>query len=401
MKCWRREKVNDMSDKAFITPNVIKWARESAKMSSEIAASKMGIKLEKLLEWEEGKDQPTIKQAEKLAKIYKRPFAVFFLTNPPRDFQVLQDFRRPTSKPLSTASIFIIREIQEKQSWMKELCEEKKEPKLSFVGKFSLNDNPEIIAKDILNTLEIEPMNYSKNNPILEWILKAEKKGIFISRTSLIHSRLKLDSDEIQGFSIADAYAPFVFVNSEDWDAPQLFTLVHELAHIWIAQSGISNEIEVEVSQKDALHPVEIFCNEIAANALMPKELMKKNGVRVFNSFDELYKTSRNFGVSAFAFLYRAYKLEIISLEKYRALKKQAEKAFKEFEQKELMKKEKQKEQKGGPNPYLMRLNKNSRLFTQIVLDSFRNGDIEPTEASNLLSTQVNKFIKLEELIYR
>lgn len=121
--------------------------------------------------------------------------------------------------------------------------------------------------------MNIVPANYKTENPIKEWIDAAETNGIFVSRTSFIHSRLKLDSDELQGFAIADPYAPFVFVNSDDWNAPQLFTLVHELAHIWIAETGISNDIEPDLKNKDKFHPVEIFCNEVAANALMPKEI--------------------------------------------------------------------------------------------------------------------------------
>ena len=81
-----------MSDKAYITPKVLRWARESARMSMEIAASKVHITPERLNEWEEGIIQPTIKQAEILAKAYRRPFALFFLPEIPRDFQPLQDF---------------------------------------------------------------------------------------------------------------------------------------------------------------------------------------------------------------------------------------------------------------------------------------------------------------------
>ena len=91
----------------------------------------------------------------------------------------------------------------------------------------------------------------------------------------------------------------------------------------------------------------------------------------------------------------------MISLDRYRKLKKDAEREFQAFLRKEEEKKAKQKEQGGGPNPYLLRLNKNSRLFTQIVLDAFRGGIVEPTEASVLLNTQVNNFSKFETLMYR
>ena len=396
-----------MSDKAYITPNVLKWARESARMSLDTAAAKVPVSPEKLREWEDENSgsQPTIRQAEILAKTYRRPFSLFFLPEVPRDFQPLQDFRRPSSKPLSTASIFIIREIQQKQAWIRDLFEDNNEQTLPFVGRFSLNDDPALVANDILITLQINPALYSTSNPIREWINKAEANGIFISRTSFIHPKLKLDNDELQGFSIADSYAPFVFINSDDWDAPLLFSLVHELSHIWIAESGVSNEIEPELKHKDKRHPVELFCNEVAANALMPAQLMRSFEMSVFDSTNRVFMAAKNIGVSSFAFLVRALNLQMISHDKYRRLKIDADNEFKAFllreAEKEATKKAKQKDKKkGGPDHYLLLLNKNSRLFTQIVIDAFRVGTIQPSQASSLLSTRVNNFSKFETYIY-
>lgn len=392
-----------MSDKANITPNVLKWARESARISEEFAAKKLSVSIDKLKEWEAGTSQPTIKQAEKLAKIYKRPFALFFLPEIPRDFQPLKDFRKKTAKNLTTASIFIIREIQQKQAWLRDFFEENNEPQLPFVGKYNLENNPIQVAKDILETLNFYPTDYITDNPIKEWIEKAESRGIFISRTSFIHTRLLLDSEEIQGFTISDSYAPFVFINSDDWNAPLLFTLIHELAHIWIAESGVSNEIEPKLEHRNSLHPVELFCNEVAANVLLPAEIMKGLDMAIFNSANEVFKTSKSYGVSAFAFLVRALNLRLIPLDKYRELKNDADLEFQKFLKHEEDKKAKQKlkEKKGGPNPYLLRINKNSRLFTKIILDSFYGGHIAPTLASSLLNTQVNKFSQLEVQLYK
>ncbi|KAF2342909.1 XRE family transcriptional regulator [Flavobacterium tistrianum] len=392
-----------MANKAYITPNVLKWARESARITEESAASKLKISTDRLREWEIGSSQPTISQAQILAKLYKRPFALFFLPEIPRDFMPLQDFRKKDSKTLGTASIFIIREIQQKQSWIRDLNIDNKENQLTFVGKYKLSDNPTIVAKDILTTLNINPANYSTDNPIKEWINKAESKGIFISRTSFIHSRLTLDSEEIQGFAIADPHAPFVFVNSDDWNAPQLFTLVHELAHIWIAETGISNEIEPELKNKDKFHPVELFCNQVAANALMPEQIIHSLNNTTFIDYKEVFKVSKNLGVSSLALLVRALNLNVINLSNYQKLKKEADINYHAFLEKEAEKKLKNKEKTntGGPNPYLLKLNKNSRLFTQIVLDAFRGGFVEPTQASSLLNTPVNKFSSLEALLYK
>jgi Zn-dependent peptidase ImmA (M78 family)/DNA-binding XRE family transcriptional regulator len=389
-----------MADRAFITAKVFKWARESAKMTEEIAASKVAVTVEKLQDWENGESYPTIRQAQKLAKAYRRPFALFFLPDIPSDFQPLQDFRKKGSKELSTSSIFIIREIQQKQAWISDVKEENGEDKVPFIGRFTINDNPKIVAKDILNTLGVNPQNYKTKNPILEWIDSAESKGIFISRTSFIHSKLKLDYEELQGFAISDYYAPFIFINSDDWNAPQLFTLIHELAHLWIAESGISNDIEPSLKKTTEYNPIEFFCNEVAANALMPADYIKNLDSYAFKNSKEVFKSAKNIGVSSFALLVRALNLNIITLNNYKRLKVQADKDYRDFLQKEEVKKKIAKEKKGGPNYFLLQLNRNSRLFTQTVLDAFRGGSIEPTQASSLLNVKVNKFPKLEAQMY-
>jgi len=390
-----------MAQKAYITPNVLKWARESARMPLEKAAAKVSVTVERLKDWEEGTDQPTIKQAQTLAKAYKRPFALFFLPEVPKDFQPLQDFRSKNAKALTTASIFIIREIQSKQSWISGVYSDNNEKPLPFVGRFSIKDDPELVANDILNELKIHPARYNSDNPIKEWIDAAESKGIFISRTSFIHSRLKLDSAELQGFAIADKFAPFVFINSDDWNAPQLFTLVHELAHIWIAETGISNEIEPDIKNKSKSHPVELFCNEVAASALIPVSILESFSPNIFENPKGVFKAAKSLGISSFAFLVRSFNTGLISQSEYKRLRIDADQEFKNFLQREADKKAKQqkKDKKGGPNYFLLQLNRNSRLFTQTVLDAFRGGNIEPTIASNLLNVQVNKFQLLEAQI--
>lgn len=389
-----------MVEKAFITPEILKWARESAKISVEDAAKKVSVSSERYLTWEEGNDFPTIRQAKVLAKHFRRAFSLFFLPEIPKDFQPLQDYRRDDAKELDTASLFIIRDVQEKQGWISDLFEETREAELPFVGRFTMNDNPEDVAKDILNTLKINPANYQRK-PIYEWIEKTEKAGIFISRASNVHSRLTLDKDLIKGFAIADKFAPFVFVNSKDWNAPQLFTLVHELAHIWIAKSGISNEIDIDLNDKpkSKFHPVELFCNQVAANALMPREIITQLGTETFKSQTKVFKQAKELGISSFALLVRVLNLELITTLQYRELKEHAENEYEKFLEKEKIRREKQKEKKIKLDTYLLRLNKNGKLFTRIVMDSFNNGSLSPSIASNLLNTQINKFSKFEKLL--
>lgn len=389
-----------MGDKAFLTPRILKWARESARISIEDAARKVNVSPERLSQWEEGGDYPTIRQASILAKAYRRPLSLFFLPEIPQDFLPLQDFRSDDSVELDTAALFIIREVQQKQNWISNLYRDMGEEELPFVGKYSLKDAPDVVAEDILETLGITPGFYEQK-PIREWIKKAEKAGVFISRTSFIHSKLTIDKNVIQGFAISDSFAPFVFVNSKNWEAPQLFTLVHELAHIWIAQSGVSNEIDIDLSKKrkSKYHPVELFCNEVAACALMPSRLMMDMPYNSYESYNGIFEMAKSFGVSSLAFLYRSFNLRLVDLHTYRELKGVAEDKFQDFLEREEIRKKKSKEKEGGPSPYLLRLNKNSRLFTRIVMDSYKSGAVSPSIASSLLNTQINKFDKFEKLL--
>ncbi|MBV6511026.1 MAG: hypothetical protein FMNOHCHN_00505 [Ignavibacteriaceae bacterium] len=390
-----------MAEKAFVTPEVLRWARKTAKMNEQTAAEKISVSADRIREWELGLGQPTIKQAQKLAKVYRRPFALFFLPEAPTDFKPLEDFRKPGSKDLSTSVIFIIREIQQKQAWVREsFLNENKEP-LPFIGRFSLENNPQDVAVDILKVLGINPSQYVSGYPLKEWINAAEMSGIFIARTSNIHSRLLIDTDELQGFAIADRIAPFIFINSEDWNTAQLFTLVHELAHLWIAASGISNAIDFDQIKGDTYHTVERFCNEVAASVLMPEKILQSENISNFSDLKDLSSISRKYGVSSFALLVRLLNLHIISNSKYLSLRQQAEAEYNSYIMKEAERKAKQKAKDSGPNYYLLQCNRNGRLFTQIVLDAFRGGSINPTLASDLLNVRITKFQKLEAQLFK
>lgn len=392
-----------MADIAYITPKVLKWARTTARMSLETAAAKVKVPPARLEAWEDpdGKDRPTIRQAEILARAYRRPFAMLFLPDVPYDFTPLQDFRRSGAKELTTSAVFILRELQQKQAWISELHQESGEPPLPFVGRFKVTDAPAAVAQDILRTLGIDPEAYTESVPFREWMAKAEALGIFISRTSFIHSRLKLDSGEFQGFAIADPHAPFIFINTEDWDRAQLFTLVHELAHIWIGASGISSEIDAEPGTIAKSHPTERFCNEVAAHALLPEAAMQRLSASLFGTSESIKHIAGRFGVSSLALLIRAYRRRMVSDTAYHGMRSTLEKEFNAYLKEQATKAATKPKAKTGPSYYLLQLNRNGRLFTQIVLDSFRSGIIQPTLASSLLNAPVNGFAKFEKYMYR
>ena len=389
-----------MSNLAPITPGVLKWARESAKISAVSAALRISTSEEKIIQWETGEAMPSISQAKKLAEFYKRPFALFFLPEIPRDFTPLQDFRRTGSIELGTASLFMIREIQERQAWLSDFNEENEMAPLPFIGKFALDNSPSQVAEDILHTLEINPCNYKNLAPLKVWLTQIEAHGIYVSRSSFIHSRMTISVEELQGFAIADNYAPFVFLNTGDWEAPTLFTLVHELAHLWINESGISNISLLDTEPISSYHPIEIFCNEVAACALIPIGGISQVDFHKIQH-PRIFQISKRWGVSSFALLVRAFNLELITIEQYHNLKAEAEYNFKVFLKHEEIKRAKQKEQgKGTPHPLTLRLNRNGKMFTQTVLEAYKGGQISSSTASQLLNVKINHFPKLEARIY-
>jgi len=134
----------------------------------------------------------------------------------------------------------------------------------------------------------------------------------------------------------------------------------------------------------------------------MPYEIIIGFGSDIYQHSKMVFKASRQLGVSSFAMLVRALNLRLISTPVYQRLKNQADTDYTEFLKREAEKKvkNKEKEKPGGPNYFLLQLNRNSRLFTQTVLDAFHGGNIEATLASNLLNVQVNKFQKLEAQLY-
>lgn len=394
-----------MAEKAYITPEILKWARVSAKISLEKAASTVSktCTKEKIEEWEspQCKDLPTISQVEKLAKLYRRPLSVFYLPEIPTDFQTLRDFRSKKSE-FSTGLIFMMREIQDKQSWISTLFSENEERELDFIGRFTSKSSVEKVASDIRNALGVIT-DEATENPLKYWIEKAEKQRIFVSLSSNFHNRLKLDSDEVKGFAIADKYAPFIFLNSGDWQNAKLFTLVHELSHLWINETGISTDTEINFrdNTNSKIEAVERFCNEVAANALLPEQEFKN----VFPSkenidFSHIASISKKFGVSNTTLLIRALNLDFINQGQFNRFKNESDKQFKAFLLRE-EEKEKKNEKGGFANPYYVWLNRNGKIFSQIVLDYYKGGQISGLEASHLLNVKINNFSKFEHYLYK
>ena len=382
---------------AYITPELLKWARQTAKLTVNELSLKLRTKEKRVQDWENGNDYPTITQLEKVSKFCRRPLSVFYLPEPPEDFQTLRDFRKADQqRDYSTALTFIIRDIQRKQKWLSGILNEEGENELDFIGRFNSKSSVIEVAADIKRELEIDISN-NDDNALNHWITKIERKGVFISLTSNIHSHLLIDKEEVKGFVLSDKYAPFIFINTSDSKNSQLFTLVHELVHIWINVSGLSAFEVIDFrNESEKFDPLELFSNEVTAEILMPRNEV----LREYKAFDQtqdyIEKKSKFFNVSSFAMIVRLLNLDIITLAQYTTFKK----AFLELYMDYLDKQKNKPKPTGGPNYYILQIRKNSRLFSHYVYSCYKTGKITGYDASNLLEIKISGFRKLEQFLY-
>ena len=394
--------------KALVTPSVIKWAREKAFYSIDIAAKKIGVDANELKKWENGEKQPSLAKARKMSEVYRRPLASFYLSEPPQDFSLLKDFRTVAGKSpqYSTSLIFLMRQMQERQAWLSQYLKEQGYEQLSFIGSGSMQSSEQIMSKNIIKIIWDSTEQYSqvlldtKNSESLldKWILQCESKGIFISRTSNLNSHNIIPVEEARGFVISDKYAPFIFINSKDSKNAQLFTLLHELAHLWLGVSGIPDHFSN--SYQAGRSNIEFFCNQTAAEILMPKEKinifskLKKSTQEELNKF--IKENYGNFKVSRLAFLVRLKNFKMVSSKVFQSLWKEYIREHKEYEYKKQMK---MKESTGGPSPNVLKIYANGESFTRIVFYSYKEGVLSGREASNLLDMKIDRMDKVMKIM--
>lgn len=257
--------------KADIQPALIRWACErSGRDAAGLAKS-----FPKLEAWQSGEAQPTMNQLEALASATLTPLGFFFLPEPPVETLPVPDFRTVGDRPVRRASAALLETIyamQRRQDWMREhLLVEGEEP-LPFIGCVTLQTRPEVAARLIRETLGMVD-GWAQEHATWESALlglrrAAEAVGILVVVNGVFgnNTHQKLDPEEFRGFVLCDALAPLVFLNGADAKSAQMFTLAHELAHLWLGKDGVFNLPALEASSNE----VEKFCNGVAAEVLIP-----------------------------------------------------------------------------------------------------------------------------------
>ena len=262
-----------------VNPEILSWARETAGLSLEAAVKKLGIRdawgvaaIDRLAALENGEVPPTRAMLSKMATKYHRPLLTFYLAQPPRRGDWGKDFRAPmTGRSHQDEAVLsaLVRNVQARQGLLREamLDEDDDLAPLSFVASATTDTPVTQVVASIRDTLglPLEDLRATRNPDDAFRLLRshAEQAGIFVLVLGNLGSHhTDLGVEIFRGFALADDFAPFVVVNPKDSAVARCFTLLHELAHLWVGEPGISGG--------DPMDPVEVFCNRVASGFLLP-----------------------------------------------------------------------------------------------------------------------------------
>lgn len=274
----------DMGTSERINPDILKWARETAGLSLAEAAEKLGLKdtakataVEKLYKLESGGGEPGQTFLRRAVAAYRRPLVTFYLPAPPKRGERGEDFRSQagTVSARDNATLdALVRDVRARQQMLREALEDSDdgaEP-LPFVGSARIADEPGKVAAEIRTILGVTEDQQQRCNgarPLFALLrAAAERAGLYVLLLGDVGSyHSDIGEDVFRGFALADELVPFVVINDNDAEAARPFTLVHELAHIWIGASGVSGPLR-DVPE----NVIERFCNDTASKFLLPPD---------------------------------------------------------------------------------------------------------------------------------
>lgn len=297
-----------------VTRTLLRWARERSGLAPDVLTRSFP----KFPQWESGQAQPTLRQLEALAKKTLTPLGYFFLLEPPEDRLPIPDFRtlgdvsvhRPSPNLLET-----VQTMQVRQAWMREFLIEQGQPPLDFVGSAVPTNEPVGIAQAIRRVLGIADgwagQQHTWTSALRALQSAVEEVGILVVSNGVVgnNTHRKLDPSEFRGFVLADEYAPLVFINGADGKAAQMFTLAHEIAHVWFAKSAAFDLRNLQPADNDT----EKACNKVAAELLVPEQELRRYWPGMQQDPEPFQAIARTFKVSALVGARRALDLGLIS----------------------------------------------------------------------------------------
>lgn len=385
---------------ALVEPSVLRWARETVGLIPVAAARKIGVPDNRVDEWESGVTQPTIAQLRKAAEVYKRTLAVFFLPEPPLDFDTLRDFRRHVGAEAGEWTPELHgeyrRAIAQREAAL-ELAEIDDAPPHTTWRLEPLADDDEEVAaaaRSLLlgqSPLPLPKGTGTKYEHLNTWSAALEEAGVLVMATS----GGRVSTSEMRAFSLYYDTFPVIMVNGSDAARGRLFSLLHEYTHLVLHTSGLCDTV-TDARATDPNGMLEARCNAIAAAILMPRDLVlnspEVNGRRALpESWDyvALREAAAPFGVSAEAFARRLLTLGRIDHAFYQAHRARFVATYQS---------EEEQASAGGGNWYRNTARDLGKGFVRRIADAYRRRVIDSYTAASFLNVKVDQIDRLAEM---
>lgn len=379
-----------------VSPAVLEWARTTAGYDLETAARRIGLNqargltgAERLALLEQGEVEPSDSLLGRMAKQYRRPLLTFFLAEPPRQDDVGEDFRTLPERadPANAILAALLREIKSRQSLARELLEDDEDREANrFIGSQRMENGVARVAESIARDIEFsrdafraartheDAFNYLRG--------QTERAGVFVVLAGSLGSwQTAIDVSVFRGFAIADPIAPLVVINDQDAKTAWSFTLLHELAHLWLNAPGVSGPT--------AEAGIEQFCNQVAAAILVPSAEI--NALPVAQNEGPEPLADR---ISEFADARRvsrsmvAYQLYIARRIPHGVWQQLSERFHREWIHLRQVQREVAREGEGGPNWYVVRRHRIGNALLDLVRGGVADGSVTPTRAAKILGVK-------------
>ncbi len=389
------------SERIPVVPEVLAWARRTARLSVEAAAKRVGVSAASIERWEAGELQPTIKQLRNAARVYGRPLAVLLLPEPPLDFQPLADFRRTgddgTSGEWSPALVTGYRRAVSQREVLLEiaaLSPDRSEPTDITIAADQSADQAAEVLRELLGFDDLPPGLWARPRELLRAAIDAvEALDVVVIHTGGV------EPAEMRGFSIAERPFPLIALNGKDCPRPRLFTLLHELTHVALSAGGVCDLHETPDRQATG-DQLEHYCNAVAAALLMPAEAFERPPpsspvTGPSTSWRRSHSGSGRVRKPSYCGSCRSDGL-------HGTTTTPAESNFHEqYDAARKRERQRQREAEGGPSYYVVKARDLGHAYVTQVFDAFRSRVISSLDVADYLDVRYDQLAKLEDVVSR
>ena len=390
-----------------VNPDILRWARETAGFTLEEAADKLAVNdargvpgAERLAAYESGEQEPTRPLLLRMAKQYRRPLLAFYMSQAPSTGERGQDFRTLPPEHSRTQDALVdtlIRDVRARQEMVRAIMEDEDEVAgLPFVGSMRMNDGVDAVLRSITETLDLDVAQYRSHqttnraaNGFGYLRQQAERAGIFVLLIGNLGSHhTNIEVEIFRGFALADDVAPFIVINDQDMETAWSFTLLHELCHIWLGETGVSGT--------DASTAIEQFCNDVAGRFFLPAaELAELRDIRG-NEIDRASARISDFAesrhVSRSMVTYKLFREGVIDHDQWKGLSNLFRAHWLRSREAQ---RERNRDRDGGPSYYVVKRHRLGAALVSLTRRVLAERALTPSKAAIVLGVKPSNVYNL------